>query len=446
MVLACALSTRDVDAQLLFPKRSPNSDTTVRIFPKYVSKYDLMTDVDLLHCRYLGSLTEGNRVEDWPVVGKLASLGVRAFNAKTVADMLNQRFPIRDQAAFADIQKTVDECAGILEIDAPHVFIDPTAELNAYVTGVKAPYYMVINQRLYSLYKDKPEEFRFIVGHELGHLKCNHIRAHVVAHVFLNAILGDDAEHGFKEKYIAPFLVYELLYWHRASELSCDRAGLLCVGASDKNPEHAQKVAEQALTRLLHGTHNDVDVDKYLEVVTDFEVNEPFVAVIRKLQGISKTHPFVPERLRQLRQWAQRGNYKTLLTRVAEKPVQRKLVIRSISIKGLPDTDYGFGKSTKCDPIVVASYADREYKSGAFTNDSNPSLGNLAWEFDFTENGRLILEVLDYDTTTGNELVGAGLLQFAVNESKTEGELRLDVQQQSTEVNLPAIEVSYEVK
>jgi len=150
MVLACALSTRDVDAQLLFPKRSPNSDTTVRIFPKYVSKYDLMTDVDLLHCRYLGPLTEGNRVEDWPVVGKLASLGVRAFNAKTVADMLNQRFPIRDQAAFADIQKTVDECAGILEIDAPHVFIDPTAELNAYVTGVKAPYYMVINQRLYS--------------------------------------------------------------------------------------------------------------------------------------------------------------------------------------------------------------------------------------------------------------------------------------------------------
>jgi Zn-dependent protease with chaperone function len=97
------------------------------------------------------------------------------------------------------------------------------------------------------------------------------------------------------------------LKWAREAEMSADNAGLLCaqdLGAS-----------ERALVRLLldvdEGTIGRVDVNKYLAQKDDLQlsrVSDTWFYV----QQLSRTHPFVPDRILQLREY-RKGRYGRLL-------------------------------------------------------------------------------------------------------------------------------------
>lgn len=405
---------------------------------RYITEFDLMTDTDAFYFRYLNPDPHLENVAKWPIVGRILEIGGNVIDAGIIADRLNQGLPVDEQPAFRHVKEMVDECAETLGVESPHLFVESNPKANAYVTRVKDPHLLILTSGLYNLYKDRPEELRFVIGHELGHLKCNHIRCHMVGRALMEFILGDRSTSGIKEDLVAHVTVGQLLSWYRHSEMSADRAGLLCVGGDND-------IAKRALLRLQHGTKEDVVPEIAQREVIAFE-KEPFVKIVRKLRSFRTTHPFVSDRCLALDQWTSTKSYQELARRTLSEPPNHWLVLDAIEITNLPDADTGFG--TACDPIVKAVVASKEFTSGSFTNNNNPSLTDLQWKAPYVPNTRVILEVLDYDRTSGNDFIGACV--FPVRESKKSGEIKLslrrDIVERTSEVGLPDVTVKYHVE
>ena len=312
------------------------------------------------------------------------------------------------------------------------------------MTRLQEPHLLVLTSGLYEKYNEHPQELRFIIGHELGHLKCDHIRCHTVGSALVHAIVRTDSGVSVKDGLVANLLVGQLLRWFRESEISADRAGLICIGGDEK-------VAQKALLRLLHGTNEeDIDPEKAVREQIDFE-NERFVKIMRYLRAFGTTHPFIPERCLALRQWKTSSGYLKLEQRLAagtgrsSPPKAGKLVVESVEIQGLPDTDSGFGQSVKCDPLIHVVCGDQEKTSDYQTNNPDPSFTDLEWEFGYVENCPLFVEVLDYDSVTANDFVGSCLLNLSAPSGEVTADLRLDVKERCTIAQLPRVKVKYRV-
>jgi Zn-dependent protease with chaperone function len=404
--------------------------------PPFITASDLMTDTDAFYFRYLNPDPALDSVSDWPIVGHLLDVSSNLIDAGIIADRLNQGLPVDEQPAFRHVKNIVDECAARLRVKAPHLFVENNPQPNAYVTRIKEPHLLVLTSSLYELYKDRPNELRFIIGHELGHLKCNHIRCFTVGHAVMHFIVGDQRIAGIKEDLVAHLMVGQLLSWYRHSEMSADRAGLLCVNGN-------VDTAQRALLRLQHGTKEDVDPEIVAREQIAFE-KLPFVKIVRKIRSYRTTHPYISDRCLALKQWTTTRHYTLVAHRTLTLPPNKEIVIDEIHVTGLPDTDFGF--DTESDPIIKAVVGAKEYKSGEFSNNNNPKLTDLRWSAPYVPNTRIIIEVLDYDGASGNDFIGSCILPIRTAKSGTaKVQLRRDIKEQSTEVNLPNVFVKYRV-
>jgi hypothetical protein len=152
----------------------------------------------------------------------------------------------------------------------------------------------------------------------LGHIKCDHLELKNKAFGLLVALQAiNTAVIPDNYQAVLPTLGLGRLYcWCRESEISADRAGLLCCGEP--------KVAYQAIMRLQHGLNPDspwidpekpdFDADK---VIQDFQQwqNKPFVSMVSNLKRHMMSHPFIQERLAALKTWAVTGEYRKILER-----------------------------------------------------------------------------------------------------------------------------------
>ena len=102
----------------------------------------------------------------------------------------------------------------------PDLYIQWGYGINAFTVGSENPI-VVLNSGLIDLCDD--DEIMFIIGHECGHIKSNHMLYHMMAQV-INMVI-DSIPFG---SIAAAPLQYALYYWDRMSEFTADRAGLLC--------------------------------------------------------------------------------------------------------------------------------------------------------------------------------------------------------------------------
>ena len=66
------------------------------------------------------------------------------------------------------------------------------------------------------------EELNFLIGHELGHMKCGHKTYHMLTEAMYRPMVGTDLE------LIMSLVKMPLLNWYRVSDFTADRMGLLC--------------------------------------------------------------------------------------------------------------------------------------------------------------------------------------------------------------------------
>ena len=150
-----------------------------------------------------------------------------------------------------------------------------------------------------------PEETRFVIGHELGHV----LSGHSVYRTMLFHLIGLAARlalvpiawMGLKA------VIWGLEEWFRKSELSCDRAGLL---AGQDIP-----AGRRALMKLAGGPQlAELSADAFLEQAREYDaVPDVREGLIKLLQLQGTTHPFAVVRFAELDHWTKEGEYTQIL-------------------------------------------------------------------------------------------------------------------------------------
>jgi Zn-dependent protease with chaperone function len=241
-------------------------------------------------------------VDGW-ILRTLNSLPVRAVLDKAIDAFISVQMgqylatgiPI-DQKSFPDLFEVLVRCSQTLGIAVPHAITldNPQALFNAFTAGTDDYAFISVTAGLTQYFSR--DEAAFVIGHECGHIASRHMEYHTLVE-----LLTGTASHflGPIGAILRQTALVPLLAWSRRSEITADRAGLLCCGDL--------QVAERALLRLLAG-HADVgrvDIEDYLRRFKDMEDFHG----LSGWQQLFTTHPLIPKRIEALRLFARSEMY-----------------------------------------------------------------------------------------------------------------------------------------
>ena len=214
---------------------------------------------------------------------------------------------------FPRIHRSLSWGCKILGVEEPELYVTVDPVPNAWTYGHTKPF-ITLTSGLVDMLDE--EECFYVIGHELGHIKCGHVLYTVLARniaaivqLIGQATLGIGALLG-------QGLVYALLEWQRKAELSADRAGLLCV--QDIDP------AIRTFMKLAGGSSElvgDMDRDEFMRQIREYEdadrstLNKAY----KILLTASRTHPYAILRAKELDAYHTAG-YPDLLQRRGAAP------------------------------------------------------------------------------------------------------------------------------
>lgn len=190
---------------------------------------------------------------------------------------------VRLSAGMApEIHKTADECIERLGIEIPvelYVYASPSYNA-ACVKPEDGRLFIMFSSSLLEAFGNS--EFRFVMGHELGHYMYGH---HDIP-------IGYAMNPKNKPN---PKLALQLSAWSRYAEVSADRAGAHCA-------QDFQGVA-RALFKLASGLSGSVvqfDLNEFLAQLDDLQIAEEEPGQQSPSSDWFMTHPFSPLRVKAL--------------------------------------------------------------------------------------------------------------------------------------------------
>jgi Zn-dependent protease with chaperone function len=203
---------------------------------------------------------------------------------------------------FPHVYELVRDGAYILDLpDVPDVYVTQSPLVNAMALGRDKPF-IVITTGMINLYD--PEELRWVIGHELGHI----LSGHAVYRTMLLILLGLAARAAWTPLGLGlQAIIWGLEEWFRKSELSCDRAGLLAGQDVD--------AARRALMKLAGGAQlSELNPDAFREQAHEYDaVPDLRDSILKIMQLRGNTHPFAVIRFAELDYWATHGEYERIL-------------------------------------------------------------------------------------------------------------------------------------
>jgi Zn-dependent protease with chaperone function len=200
-----------------------------------------------------------------------------------------------DQKSFPDHFAVLSHCAETLGIPIPHAVTNNSVDLfNGFTAGTDEYSFIYLTSGLCKYFTQ--DEACFVVGHECGHIASKHMVYHTLVWVLTNTT---SRYLGTLGKILSQTAGIPLLAWARRSEVTADRAGLLCCGDIT--------IAERALMRLVagHADIDQVDIEDYLrryKDMQDFHGASPW-------RQLFTTHPLIPKRIEALRLFARSELY-----------------------------------------------------------------------------------------------------------------------------------------
>lgn len=205
-----------------------------------------------------------------------------------------------------DLHNLLLEACKILDLEPPQLYIRQHPVPNAYTFAMRGKQpFVVIHTSLIDLLA--PNEVQAVIGHELGHLKCDHS----VYLMLANLITIAASQLPFGEV-IVPTVQAQIMEWVRCAEFTCDRAALLVA-------QDARTVAS-LLMKLSGGSPNlapQLNVDAFLEQARAYDkaINSELGEVIKQVRTQNLTHPLPVLRAREIDRWASTPDYQSLLKR-----------------------------------------------------------------------------------------------------------------------------------
>lgn len=197
---------------------------------------------------------------------------------------------------FPEVYEIGCKCAKILGIAIPNIYIqnDQTVNACAYAVDDIEPT-VVVNSGM--LERFTVPELNYVIGHECGHLHNYHGAYHVLGEVVLNVgMIGISALVSATILNLLSFSTKTLLSaWSRASEVTADRAGLLCADSLED--------CYSAMAKLMYGgvigAEHSVDYAAIREQFNDT------VESIAKYSEIFDSHPATARRIAAVTEFAE---------------------------------------------------------------------------------------------------------------------------------------------
>jgi len=211
--------------------------------------------------------------------------------------------------SIPDIYNIFEQACNTLNLDKiPDIYME-NGFINARTIGVDRPI-VILNTGCIGLLSH--DELLFIIGHELGHIKSNHVLYHqlpdfipYITDIFSSVTLGisDLASGGLR---------FALLNWQRMSEYSSDRAGLLCCQNVDAAVTAMMKLAGYPIKY-----YKTIKPENFIIQAREFEgIDTEKIGKIAKYASLMfADHPWTVMRAKELVNWVESGEYEKVLMR-----------------------------------------------------------------------------------------------------------------------------------
>ncbi|NEN91267.1 MAG: M48 family metallopeptidase [Okeania sp. SIO3H1] len=230
----------------------------------------------------------------------LGPLGEQFFYMENIASSV---LVGKDQ--LPHLYKILLDACHTLDLEPPQLYVRQHPVPNAYTFAMRGKQpFIVVHTSLIELLN--LEEIQAVLGHELGHLKCEHGVYLTLGNLIVLAA-GQISTWG---AIIAQSIQNQILEWVRCAEFTCDRAALLAT----QNP----KVVASVLMKLAGGSPSisaQLNVDAFLaqaRAYKEFSHTE-LGEVLRQLQTAQLTHPLPVLRAREIDKWSSSQKYQDLL-------------------------------------------------------------------------------------------------------------------------------------
>jgi Zn-dependent protease with chaperone function len=238
---------------------------------------------------------------------------VRKFNelaADQIAYLQNSAASVRcGPRQLPTLYRLMQDAREILDVPEPEIYLQRGAEDHAFTAGV-ARTFVVLSSGLIENFTN--DELLFVLGHELGHIKCGHVLYQMVGRLLIPLLEGLGSVTLGIGQLAGIGLVSGFYEWIRQAEYTADRAGLLVCQDG--------RVAQTAIMKLGGGStrlDGEMSVDAFLEQARQHAESAPAAGIAKALlfflYNWQLSHPQVVFRARELDQWVQSGEYERIL-------------------------------------------------------------------------------------------------------------------------------------
>ena len=212
-----------------------------------------------------------------------------------------------DRNQCRDLHTLLVESCAILDMPVPQLFIDQRPFANAFTFCVESPIIVLYSGLIDLLDED---EWRVVLGHELGHIKAGHILYRQIAEFLANLLMRLGGRTFGLAQGLGMGLFYAFFHWYRQSELTADRAGLLASQNIGTMLDVEMKLAGGS--RKLYA---QMDKEAFLQQGRDYEEmgRDALNSFLKMGQTLHTTHPFPAVRAMEIDAWAKSDEYKVIL-------------------------------------------------------------------------------------------------------------------------------------
>ena len=208
--------------------------------------------------------------------------------------------------SLPDLYKSFISACNILDISNPPELYIENGAINAYTTCINSPVVVISSSALSLLNND---ELMYLIGHELGHIKSNHLLYDSLIRE-LPYILE---KH--EDRFLFAGELYEVALnlisaWMQKGELTADRAGLLVCQSPEAVFSAMTKIMGFPLTH-----YSSLSPSYILNQAQAFdELDDNFFdACLKTVSSLRNTHPWMVIRAKEIDNWIENGNYYDLI-------------------------------------------------------------------------------------------------------------------------------------
>lgn len=194
-------------------------------------------------------------------------------------------------AQFPNIYNMAHIAAERLDIKMPPVYIQQSPTINAFASGFKGSYHVIITSAMLEGFTD--EELLNVIGHEFSHIKGDH--------VIITSITENSVGLIKLVAWLQLIIKYIFLYLSRCQEFTCDRAALIASGNI--------QAFVTAFTKIAIGPElfKKIDMMEFYKQALVLDKNP--LGIIGEVEA---THPYTVNRIRQAIRFYRSDQYRQI--------------------------------------------------------------------------------------------------------------------------------------